>query len=84
LQKDNIMKILATFDQVVDAVVLLPTEQQEMLVSLIHGWHIEKRRHEIARDAHESLTALHAGKLKPQSAETIIRELRQSLEEDEL
>lgn len=71
------MAMLATFDQIVDAVTLLPAEQQDMLVSLIHSRNIEKRRQEIARDAHQSLVDLRADKLKPQSADTVIRELRQ-------
>ncbi|PSB02141.1 hypothetical protein C7B64_14785 [Merismopedia glauca CCAP 1448/3] len=39
-------------------------------------------RDEIARDAQESIAQFKAGKLKPQSAEAVIAELRRSLDED--
>jgi len=69
------------FEQVVDTVLQLPLDQQEMLEALLRGWHIKARRQEIARDAQESLTAFHAGQLKPQSAQAVIAELQQSLRE---
>ena len=72
-----------TFDQVVDTVMQFPAEQQEMLVDLIRGWRTENRRLEIARDAQESLAAFRTGQLKPQSAQAVIAELQQSLEEQE-
>jgi hypothetical protein len=61
----------------------LPADQREMLVAILYKRQIEARRHEIATDAQESLAAYRAGKLKAQSAEETIRELRQSLEDDE-
>jgi hypothetical protein len=61
----------------------LPTEQQEMLVDLIHAWRIEERRLEIARDAQGSLTAFRRGEFEPQSVETILSELRRSVEDRE-
>lgn len=70
------------FEEIVDTVMALPYEQQEMLKELIIKWHIEARREEIARDAQTSLAMVRAGKLKPQSVQTIIAELQQSLNED--
>ena len=71
------------FDQVVDTVMQLSIEQQEMLLNLLRGWHIEERRREIAAGAQESLQAFRSGQLRPQSAQAIISELQQSLEEAE-
>jgi hypothetical protein len=72
-----------TLDEVIDAAMQLPDGQREMLVSILHMRQIEAQRHEIAVDAQESLTAYRMGKLKAQSAEEAIRELQQTLEEDE-
>jgi hypothetical protein len=44
---------------------------------------IEAQRREIARDAQESLAAFCSGQLEPQSAQAVITELRQSLEDQE-
>jgi hypothetical protein len=44
--------------------------------------HLEASRDEIAKDAQESIAAFKAGKLKPQSAEAVIAELRSSLNDD--
>ena len=71
------------FEQLVDTVRALPAEQQDMLKELITKWRIEARRSEMARDAKESLAIYRTGQLKPQSAQTIIAELRESLGDDE-
>lgn len=71
----------STFDQAIETVMQLPLEQQEMLVDIIRSRHIESRRREIARDAQESIAAFRAGKLKPQPAEAVIADLRNSLEQ---
>ncbi len=72
-----------TFEQVVETVRQFPDEQREMLVDLIRGWRTEARRREIARDAQESLAAFRSGQLDPQSAQAVITELQQSLEDQE-
>jgi hypothetical protein len=72
-----------TLDEVIDSAMQLPDDQREMLISILHMRQIEARRREIALDAQESLTAYRTGKLKAQSAAEAIRELRQSLEDDE-
>jgi hypothetical protein len=74
---------VVTLDQVIDTVMQLPLEQQEMLVEIIRRRHVEKRRREIALDAEKSIAAFRAGILRPQSLESIIAELRESLEEEE-
>ena len=67
-----------TLDNVIDAAMQLPDDQREMLVSILQMRQIEARRHEIAQDAQASLDAYRyrAGKLKAQSAEETISELR--------
>ncbi len=71
-----------TPDEVIDAVMQLPPEQQEMLIDVIYRRHIERRRQEIARDARESLVKYRTGELKPQPFEDILKELDRSLDED--
>ena len=75
--------IAVTFEQVIEMIRQFPDEQQEMLLDLIRGWRTETRRREIARDAQESLAAFRSGQLEPQSAQAVITELRQSLEDQE-
>ena len=72
-----------TFEQVIETIRQFPAEQQEMLIDLIRGWRTEARRREIARDAQESLAAFRSGQLEPQSAQAVVTELRQSLEDQE-
>jgi len=72
-----------TFEQVIEMIRQFPDEQQEMVVDLIRGWRTETRRREIARDARESLAAFRSGQFEPQSAQAVITELRQSLEDQE-
>jgi hypothetical protein len=77
------MSNAVTLDGVIDAAMQLPEDQREMLVSILQMRKLEARRHEIAVDAQESLGAYRAGKLQAQSVEEAIRELHQSLEDDE-
>ncbi|MCP4700810.1 MAG: hypothetical protein GY862_28750 [Gammaproteobacteria bacterium] len=44
---------------------------------LMSKWETEAVRHEIARDAQESLTMFRQGKLSPQSAQSAMKELRE-------
>ena len=65
-----------TLDKVLESVMQLPEEQQEMLVEIIKHRHIEARRQEIAQGARESLALFRGGKLRPQTADEVIQELR--------
>ncbi len=71
-----------TFEQMVETAKQFPAEQQEMLIDLIRGWR-KARRREIAHDAQESLAAFRNGQLEPQSAQAVITELGQALEDQE-
>ncbi|NUQ37769.1 MAG: hypothetical protein HUU23_08225 [Caldilineales bacterium] len=72
-----------TLDHAIDTALQLPAEQQEMLVDILRSRQIEARRQEIAADARASIAAFRAGKLKAYSAEELIAELHQSLEDAE-
>jgi hypothetical protein len=72
-----------TLDQAIDAAMQLPPAQQDMLLEVLRSRRIEARRAEIAADARDSIAAYRSGQLKAQSAESVIAELRQSLEDPE-
>jgi DNA-binding NtrC family response regulator len=71
---------MTSLDKVLDEAMDLPLEQQEMLIQILQRRIIERRRDEIANDAATSLAEFRAGKLKAQSAEEAIRELREFLD----
>jgi hypothetical protein len=73
---------MTTLDRALETVMQLSLDQQELLMEIVRQRHLEASRDEIARDAKESIAAFKAGKLKPQSAEAVIGELRRSLDED--
>jgi len=74
---------MITLEQALDTVSQLPPEQQEMLIDIIQNRLIEARRQEMAQDAQAAIAAFHEGRLKPQSAEHIIAELRETLRNGE-
>ena len=65
-----------TLDQALEAAMGLSFDQREMLLEIVRSRQIEARREEIAQDAEATLAEYRDGKLKPQSAEEVIRELR--------
>jgi len=67
---------MITLDYALDSVMLLSPEQREMLIEVIRKQQIENLRKDIAEDAQEAISAFHAGKLKPKTADEIIAELR--------
>jgi hypothetical protein len=74
---------MSTLDQVLETALQLPYEQQEMLIKILQNRHHQSRRAEIAADAQQSLVDFRAGKFRPQSAQSVIAELRQSLDDIE-
>lgn len=74
---------MTTLNQVLEIALLLPYEQQEMLIEILQNRHHESRRAEIAADAQQTLADFQAGKFQHQSAEDVIAVLRQSLHEPE-
>jgi hypothetical protein len=73
---------MTTLDRALETVMQLSLDQQKLLIEILRQRHIEASRDEIAKNAQESIAAFKAGKLKPQSAEAIIAELRRSLHDD--
>jgi len=73
---------IATLDMALDITMQLPPEQREMLLDIVHQRDIEARRQEIAETAKASIAAFHEGKLRPQSADEVISELRHALEDE--
>lgn len=74
---------MTTLNQVLESALLLPYEQQEMLIEILQNRHHESRRAEIGADAQQTLADFQAGKFQHQSAEDVIAVLRQSLHEPE-
>jgi hypothetical protein len=70
-------------DRILDEAMALPINQQEMLLQILHGRIIERRRDEIAQDAIESLDEFRSGKLKSQTAVEAITDLRSFLNQDQ-
>jgi hypothetical protein len=71
------------FEEVVETLRELSSEQQDILIELLHNWRAQARRQEIARDAEASLAAFRRGEFVPQSADDVIQELREFAEPDE-
>jgi U3 small nucleolar ribonucleoprotein component len=60
----------------------LSSDQQEVLLDIVHKRHIEQRRNEIAENARLSIQEFQAGLYKPMTADEAIAELRANFEED--
>ena len=68
-----------TLDRVLTEAEALPADEQEMLESLLRQRRIEAWRQETAAEAKSTIRAFRSGKLKSQSAETLITSLRKSI-----
>jgi hypothetical protein len=66
----------STLDRVLTSAEALPAEAQAMLEELLRRRRIESWRSATATDAAQSVKDLQAGKLKPQSAGSVIARLR--------
>ncbi|MBE9079339.1 hypothetical protein IQ241_18900 [Romeria aff. gracilis LEGE 07310] len=75
---------MSTLDQVLETALKLPQEQQAILIKILQKRHYESRRSEIAEDAQTALSNFDAGHFQAQSAEDVIAELRQFLDEPEI
>jgi hypothetical protein len=72
-----------TFDAVLTSAARLSDEEQQLLADLLRKRQIEKWRAETAAEGRRAVKAVRAGKLKAQSADSIISELRASLTEED-
>ena len=65
-----------TLDSVLTAAEHLPLDEQEILEDLLRKRRIDLWRRETADEARQAATAFRSGKLKAQSAESVIARLR--------
>jgi hypothetical protein len=67
-----------TLDRVLTEAEALPADEQEILESLLRQRRIEAWRQETAAEARSAIRAFRSGKLKSQSAESLLASLRKS------
>ncbi len=72
-----------TLDQALDSVMLLPVDQQDVLVDIVRHRRMEAKREEWAQEAERTLEAYRRGEIKAMTAEEIIAELHKELESGE-
>ncbi len=65
-----------TLDRVLTSAEALPDDEQEMLEYILRQRRIEAWRRDTASEARKAGKALRAGKLKPESVESVIARLR--------
>ncbi len=73
---------MTTLEQALNTVSELSIEQQEMLIQIVQNRLIENRRQEIAEDAKQAISSFHKGELKVQTADEVIAELQEALQDD--
>lgn len=73
---------MTSLDKLLDEAMDLPLEQQKMLIKLLQRRMVERRWDEIAQDAASSLAEFRAGKLKTQTADEAIAELREFVQSE--
>lgn len=67
--------VALTLDHLLTEAGTLPADEQEMLETLLHKRRVEAWRVETAAEAKNAATAFRSGKLKAQSAESVIARL---------
>jgi CHASE3 domain sensor protein len=67
-----------TLDRVLTEAEALPADEREILERLLRQRRIETWRQETAAEARSAIKAFRSGKLKSQSAESLIANLRKS------
>jgi hypothetical protein len=65
----------ATFDEVLDAIEDLPTDQQADLVEVVRRRLAERGRLQVIEDVADARSQLAAGAIKPSSVDEIMREI---------
>jgi hypothetical protein len=74
---------MTTLNEILDAVMELPAEQQEMLIQIVHQRMRDNCREEIAKGVEVSIAEFRSGKLKAKPAAEVISDLRLLLATDE-
>jgi hypothetical protein len=77
------MTATVPFEQIVETVKQCSSEQRKILSDLMRRWEIEAVRREIAEEANKSLEMFRQGNFQPQSAQEVMKELRESLSDQE-
>ncbi len=72
---------MITLDHALDVVMQLSYKQRQMLIDILSKRQIEERREELAENAREALKSFHAGELKSESADELIKRLHASVRE---
>jgi len=72
---------MTTLDHALDTAMQLPYKQRETPINILLKRQVEHRREEIAENAREAVRAFHAGELKSETAEALIRRLHTSVED---
>lgn len=72
-----------TLDQVLTGAENLPDDEQEILAELLHKRRIENWRKETAAEAKKAAKAYRSGKLKAESVDAVIAQLRGALEQED-
>jgi hypothetical protein len=75
--------MMTTFDQTLDMVMRLSYEQRQMLTDILSKRQTEERREEISQNAKEAIRAFHAGELKAETADQLIRRLNASVGDED-
>ena len=79
----NMSMNTTTFAAVLTSAARLSDEEQQLLAELLRKRQIEKWRAETAVEARRAAKAFRSGKLKAQSVDVAINELRASLKEED-
>ena len=72
-----------TLDQALDTIMLLPVDQQDVLVDIVRHRRMETKREEWAREAERTLEAFRRGEIKAMTAQEAILALHKELESGE-
>ena len=66
----------STFDQILEAIEQLPSEQQTVLVQIVRKRLAERARQQVVLDANEAREEHRRGEIRPMSVENLIRDLQ--------
>jgi hypothetical protein len=74
---------MITLDHALDVAMQLSYEQRQMLIDILSKRQTEERREELAENAREAVKSFHAGELKTESADELIKRLHASVREED-
>ena len=74
---------MTILDHALDVTMQLSYDQKQMLIDILSKRQIRERREEIAENAREAVKSFHAGELKTESTDELIKRLHASFKEEE-